>query len=209
MSKNPTINPDSGTAGIPAAQVRRNRLLLLVLWMVPLGLMVLAGLAYWLQQQGLLEVGSKNRGHLIQPPVQLADIPRRDSADTLASVWSKKWSIVFRGDANCTGACAEDLHLTRQVHVRLDKDANRVQRIYLHDQPALSAELQGVIEADHPYLDVIATASLAQLDAVAADARFILVDPDGWAMMAYDSSHQGEDLLVDLKHLLKFSRARQ
>ena len=62
MNESPTMNNSSEAPVASAAQVRRNRIVLLVLWMVPLGLMLLAGLAYWLQQQGLLEVDSKNRG---------------------------------------------------------------------------------------------------------------------------------------------------
>ena len=144
--------------------------------------------------------------------MQLTGIEHRDAGDTLAPLWTKKWSIVFRGDADCDQRCSEDLYLTRQVHVRLDKDANRVQRIYLHESPNLAAPLQALIDTEHRYLQLVSVKSLATLDSAleaVPGARFVLVDPDGWAMMAYDDRHQGEDLLTDLKHLLKFSRSRQ
>ncbi len=195
------------------------RLKLLALWMIPIGLMLAAILVYKLVMAGQLTLGSKNEGILLSPPLQFGTLAFTDStAAPIADAMRGKWSMVVRGGANCDDDCRRALYLTRQVHIRLDKSANRVQRIYLSDQFPLSGELQQHIEQDHRYLHVLFTDTdgLAAIDAAVAatestsdgsdTASFFLVDPQGWAMMVYQQQHQGGQILKDLKHLLKYSR---
>ncbi len=200
-------------------QIKANRIKLLMLWLVPVGLMAIAALVYALVQSGQISIGSKNHGELIQPPIQLGKLaPTTDKeADSeLSELWAGHWTLVVRGGSECVDACAEALYLTRQIHVRLDKNANRAQRVYLSEQP-LSAALQQQIQQDHRYLKhaLASKEQLAELDAALvaigpdkAPARFFLVDPQGWAMMAYSDQHEGGLILQDLKHLIKFSRER-
>ncbi|NNL57609.1 MAG: hypothetical protein HKO71_07635 [Pseudomonadales bacterium] len=217
--------PQSTGNSISPAQRRSNQVKLLVLWLVPFGLMAIAGLCYYLVQTGQMTIGSKNHGVLLQPPVQLHDVlpglqayqgsvaPASEDKEQLP--WAGKWSIVVRGDAQCSRACRDNLYLTRQLHIRLDKNANRVQRIYLSDAPTLGDEFVEHVAREHLLLKSYRAqaASLLALDEklVSGDgepARFFIVDPDGWAMMYYLQDHDGNAMLQDLKHLLKYSRER-
>jgi len=205
-----------------SAQRRSNQLKLLILWLVPVGLMAIAGLCYYLVQTGQLSIGSKNHGVLIQPPLQLQELlqdlrPQEQAAMTAAgdAPWLGKWSLVVRGSAQCEQACRENLYLTRQLHIRLDKNANRVQRIYLSDSSVVSQEFKQFLADEHRLLKryVADQTALAELDAAllaeqGERARFFIVDPAGWAMMYYLQEHNGNAMLQDLKHLLKYSRER-
>ena len=201
---------------LTSKQIRNNRIKLLILWLVPFGLMAIAAIVYGLVMQGTLSLGSTNQGDLIQPPKQLGEIALHDEAGELVTdAFAGKWTIVVRSDAACDNDCMEALYLTRQIHIRLDKNANRVQRIYLSTVPQLEQGLVEHIGNEHRYLRALHAepAALAELDsylstlpASAGRQPFVLVDPQGWAMMTYSIEHDGNAILKDLKHLLKFSR---
>ena len=210
------------TASFSPQQIKANRIKLALLWSVPFGLMAIAAIVYGLVQAGHISVGSKNEGVLIQPPIQLSQLAlTTDLDDDKATLWQDKWSIVVRGGADCDAACLETLLLTRQIHIRLNKEANRVQRVYLAAtadpltaDPALSDKLTAHLATENHYMKV-AMANSAQLSVLdnalmAADqtARFFVVDPDGWAMMYYLDEHDGGAILKDLKYLLKYSKER-
>lgn len=226
----------SNQSPVSAAQRRRNQFILIVLWFVPFGLMAVAGFVYYMVETGGLTLGSKNNGVLIRPPVPiselLAESPSlnvRDSNDDVQSIFAGKWTLVIRGDQFCNQSCRDALYLTRQLHIRLDKNANRVQRLYLFDvdnadtsdasntesEMQLSTELADLIKSEHRLLKAIpvAEAMIRPIDAKLISgsgekASFFIVDPQGWAMMYYLSEHDGNAILQDLKHLLKFSRER-
>ena len=217
------------TASLSPQKVKANRIKLALLWSVPFGLMAIAGIVYALVQAGYISVGSKNEGVLIQPPIQLSKLAiTTDLESDRSNLWQDKWSIVVRGGADCDAACLDTLLLTRQIHIRLNKEANRVQRVYLAAAPssatavldsltaesALSDELTAHLATDNHYMKV-AIANSAQLTVldnalIAGDqtARFFIVDPDGWAMMYYLEDHDGGAILKDLKYLLKYSKER-
>ena len=200
-------------------EIRANRIKLLILWLVPFGLMAIAAVVYAMVQFGYISIGSKNHGELIRPPLQLSELaPTTNNShnSTFPELWDKHWSLVIRGSGSCDQRCVDTLYLTRQLHVRLDKNANRAQRVYLSDAP-IAEELQTLLDAEHRYIKVAVAspAQLSTLDTVLAktgpeqaSARFFLVDPQGWAMMAYLDHHEGGLILQDLKHLIKYSRER-
>ena len=197
--------------------VWQNRLKLILLWMIPFGLMILAGVIYNLAESGQISVASKNQGYLIQPPVQISQLALTSSKDT-DNIWHGKWTIAIRGGADCDQLCMDTLLLTRQIHIRLNKEANRTQRVYLSDEAALSQPLSEHLAVEHHYLKIAYSDSLylAPLDqavletaeARKKEAHFFLVDPEGWAMMVYGAEHDGAAVLKDLKYLLKYSVER-
>ena len=211
------------TAAFTPKQVRSSRIKLVVLWAIPFGLMAIAAVVYNLVESGVISVGSKNEGVLIQPPIQLSGLALTTNVPLVRdNIWQGKWSIVVRGDADCDAECLDTLHITRQIHKRLNKEGNRVQRVYLSTTPALSDELAAHLAEENHYMklavvDEIANESANQLALVELDdvlastnqtVRFFLVDPDGWAMMYYLNEHDGVVILKDLKYLLKYSKER-
>lgn len=197
------------------AQKRGNQIKLLILWLVPIGLMAAAGVAYYLVQTGKLEIGSKNYGVLVRPPLQLQDELNNDFD---AELWQGKWTMVIPSAQGCDQRCRDALYLTRQIHIRLDKNAHRVQRVFMHAGNAQqfaqqNAELMALFESEHRLLKTVALPS-DKLTALQNKLRensgiapsFFLVDQQGWAMMGYVDGQDGNEILTDLKHLLKYSR---
>ena len=197
--------------------VWQNRFKLILLWMIPFGLMLMASVIYHLVQSGHISVASKNEGYLIQPPAQLSQLALTSDKDA-DNIWHGKWTMVIRGGADCDQRCMDTLLLSRQIHIRLNKEANRTQRVYLSDAAALSQPLSEHLAAEHHYLTIaysdslslapLDQAVLATAEARQSEAQFFLVDPEGWAMMVYSAEHNGAAVLKDLKYLLKYSAER-
>lgn len=212
-------NKTAMTTSLTPQKIRANRLKLIMLWMVPFGLMVIAAIVYGLVQAGYISVGSKNNGELIQPPVHLDKLALTTILPanyTEENLWAHKWTLVVRGGAKCDESCRDSLYIARQIHVRLDKAANRAQRLYLSDTP-VDQDLLAYFEKEHRYLRVaivdpkqleLLDKALESIGDDAKPARFFVVDPEAWAMMAYHDGHDGGLILKDLKHLLKYSRER-
>ncbi len=217
---------ENATTTLTPKQRRRNQIKLLILWLVPFGLMAIAGVVYYLVQTGQMSIGSNNNGDLIRPPVQLQQLFEQSGHDDLANVWDDKWTMVIRTSGTCEEGCKQALYLSRQLHIRLDKQANRVQRILLIDNFQEDPELMPFLKQEHALLKVFVSddAELAVLDAAVANTvlntstavesgenpivQFFLVDPQSWAMMVYHQGHEGNAVLKDLKHLLRYSKER-
>jgi len=211
---------------LTAKERRGNQIKLLILWLVPVGLMAIAGLYYYLVQTGQVSIGSKNHGELIRPPVSMQQVFEESGNLPLAQIWDDKWTLVVRTRHNCAEQCRQALYLSRQLHIRLDKNANRVQRVLLIDDYQDDPELMSFIDREHQLLKVFVTdgPSLTTVDTAiaktlaSAEAKntqaeslyvnFFLVDPDAWAMMLYHQAHEGNGILADLKHLLRYSVKR-
>lgn len=215
------------TTVLTPQQRRRNQIKLLILWLVPVGLMAIAGICYYLVFTGQLTIGSKNNGDLLVPPPKLQETFVNAPDPQLRDVWEGKWSIVLRVIGHCDERCKEALFLSRQLHIRLDKDADRVQRILLIEKSSYSDQLAETIAQEHSLLKVIplgaGASGINQLDQtlqqnVAAtktmvegeipQLAFFLVDQAGYAMMTYHHGHEGNAILQDIKHLLRYSRKR-
>lgn len=220
---------ESNQFQLTPAQRQRNRIKLLILWLVPFGLMAIAGVCYYLVNTGQLTLASKNNGDLIRPAVQLKEVFAEAKDASLREVWDDKWSMVIRVIGHCDEHCRQSLYLSRQIHIRLDKQANRVQRVMLVDNALTDPAFLEFLEKEHTLLKVIDLSSargsrkVNQFDQVlqetvaatntqildaAPQLSFFLVDQSGFAMMTYHQGHAGNDILQDMKHLLKFSRGR-
>ena len=192
-------------------QARRNRKLFIILWLIPVALMAAAWAVYYLVQSGRMTLGSVNEGALIQPPFQISELSMTTvDGKPLEQAISGKWTLIITAANACDETCRQRLYLTRQVHIRLNKDAPRVQRAYISSRLPLDADLQSFLSTEHPRL-LLAQASPASLQRIqipvdSADAAYVLVDPQGWVMMYYDGQHEAGQLMKDLKRLLKFSR---
>jgi len=160
------------------------------------------------------ELGTTNHGTLLMPAKPIAGLELIEEGKPWR--WEEhkpKWRLLLPANSRCEGECAELLYTTRQVHIRLGKYTHRVERLLLTTDGELSQELRDLIAEQHPYLKVL-HADPEQLTAMLADTnspwvpgvgKVIVVDPSGLAMMTYNTSHAGNDILEDLNHLLKYS----
>lgn len=196
---------------------RRNKQKLLFIAGLPLIVMLAATLLFHATQDGDINLvtmlGTGNRGDLLKPAQEVSKLDLRDDAGQPVS-WptGKHWTVVVPGFDGCDSRCEEMLVTTRQVHLALGREEDRVRRLLLLIDTPLSAEKAALIAKEHPHISIVTT-SRASIDALfsqqpafgPAATAWYLADPRGWLMMHYGSANVGKDLLTDLKHLLKYS----
>jgi hypothetical protein len=146
------------------------------------------------------------QGTLIEPPHPLAVAGlalahgERAPTDSLQG----RWSVIRPVTGDCgerERALAEEL---ARVRLALDKDADRVRRIFVHDGACAAASL-GAGEPD--LRKYTATGEfLAQFPpSVDGTAGIYIADPHGNLMMSYPASGSARGLLKDLERLLRLS----
>jgi len=152
---------------------------------------------------------SSSKGELINParPLIVAGLRHPDGTPASPEVLSGKWTLIYIGDGRCDEACRNALVFGRQSRLALNNEMTRVQRVLLAtanccDQEYFSREQEGLIALDASSKE--ASALLAQFPEEREHSLFI-VDPLGNLMMRHDASHTTQDLLSDLKKLLKLS----
>lgn len=157
-----------------------------------------------------------NHGDLIDPPRPLPDVSLpilgRDAGPTKSDFLKGKWTLLYVGPGSCSARCRSDLYNTRQVRMALNRDMDRVQRVFIADGECCDRQF---LEAQHPDLVTVrATPGAAPLlgllptfDGVAAVAadRIYVIDPLGNLMMSYAPDAKPKGMLEDLKRLLGLS----
>lgn len=191
---------------------RRQLLLLAALFFVPLAL------AFWLYYgaDGLRPMGGTNKGDLFNPPVTLPSValPKPDGSRTSADVLRGKWTIAYLGDGACDERCRKALYLSRQSRIALNKDMDRVQRVFLVTGNCCDTAF---LQAEHADLMVVLVgedaAGQGLLEAIpalggvppAAAGRLYVIDPLGNMMLSYSAAAPDKALLTDVKKLLRLS----
>lgn len=159
--------------------------------------------------------GGTNMGDLLDPvrPLPAVSLPRADGTPTGEAFLRGKWTMLFIGDGACDARCREALHLMRQSHRAINKDMDRVQRVFLVTGHCCD---RAYFASEHPDLLI---ARLAGPDAVALLApfptydgepaatagRIYVIDPLGNLVLSYSSGAPDKALLTDLKRLLRLS----
>jgi hypothetical protein len=212
-------------------QIRNNRLILLTIIGVPMMMILAATWLWYFVVNGDLDLvgslGTANQGHLIQPPRQLDAVALAE--DTGAAVkyadLPRKWTLVIaNGGPDCDQACESTLYMTRQIHVAMGKEFNRIGRLYLSEIPVANtplvveqmsdqrpapASLRELLATEHRGLKALTLASGAYASLFPEQQQdattWYLVDPLGWVMMSYNSEIHYKDVISDLKFLLKNS----
>lgn len=191
---------------------RRQLMLLASLFFVPLVV------AFWLYYggSGWRPVGGTNKGDLIDPAVPLpaVTLAQPDGTRTPADFLQGKWTIAYLGDGACDERCRKALYLSRQTWISLNKDMDRVQRVFLATGARVDTQF---VAAEHVDLlvaivgdDADSKALLAQFPALdgvapAAAGRLYLIDPLGNLVLSYSAAAPDKALLTDVKKLLKLS----
>jgi cytochrome oxidase Cu insertion factor (SCO1/SenC/PrrC family) len=189
----------------------RSLVALAALFVVP----VVAAVWLYYGVPGWRPSGAANRGELVDPAVPLPALgfAGMDGKPLAGDVLRGRWTLLLIGPARCGARCRDALYLTRQTRLALNKDADRVRRVFLATGPCCA---EAALAAEHPDL-VVAVPTQAQLEtltrlipgsgaAPAADrARIYIVDPLGNLMMSYSADAPDKALLDDLKRLLRLS----
>jgi cytochrome oxidase Cu insertion factor (SCO1/SenC/PrrC family) len=187
---------------------RQGRLLvvLAVLFFAPLGLSF-----YLYYGRDWHPGGRVNAGVLIEPAKPLPELALPTSAGgvTDAQFLKGKWTYLHVQQGRCTDDCQRHLYDTRQVRTALDRDMNRVQRVFIGDEGCCDMQ---ALHAMHPDLIAIrASAADAELLALLPrgageqSGRIYLIDPLGNLMMFYAAGANPKGMLEDMKRLLGLS----
>jgi hypothetical protein len=166
--------------------------------------------------------GRVNHGDLIDPPrplpgVSLPIVGRNGDSQAIGGSTKPdflkgKWTLLYVGPGSCSALCRADLYNTRQVRIALNRDMDRVQRVFIADGDCCDRAL---LDAQHPdLLAVQATQEAVPLlrllpayngIAPTAAERVYVVDPLGNLMMSYAPDAKPKGMLQDLKRLLGLS----
>jgi cytochrome oxidase Cu insertion factor (SCO1/SenC/PrrC family) len=161
-----------------------------------------------------IPIDTSNKGTLLQPARAISELALNNQDDILVRLIedeNKRWRILVPITKECDEICQNHLYISRQVHIRLAEKAYRVERILLR-LDSLSVDAIDNLKQEHPETIMVDSNidALNQWLAVSklplsAENYFYLVDQDGYAMMYYDVDHKGQDLLDDVKKVLKFT----
>ena len=103
------------------------------------------GLAFYLYYgHGTWHPGARvNTGELVQParPLPALPLPLWGAGSTPANFLKGKWTFLYVAHGPCAQVCRSNLYETRQVRMALDRDMNRVQRVFIAAEDC--CDLQG------------------------------------------------------------------
>lgn len=150
-----------------------------------------------------------NNGEFVQARDGVPDMDLRESggepfaANFLPESEDAKWWILVTAD-RCEQACQQWLDVTRSVHRRLHRDADRVRRAFIAADGTVpdSGEHPRIVTLTHPEGGNPLSAKARD---TATNGTVFVVDPMGNLVLRYDSRHNGTDLLDDVEHLLDSS----
>ncbi|MCY4227630.1 MAG: hypothetical protein OXD44_11010 [Gammaproteobacteria bacterium] len=187
---------------------RTKAMILIMLFLGPL----LGAFLWYYGLNAKLVPGQINNSPLVDPPVTLEDFsnPKYGDAPITLADLKRRWTIVHIVNQRCNQDCETFLYNTRQVRLAVGRDANRIARVIMTEDP----ELIEWMRQNHPDAALIMTADNGiedQLDSVArtieqGSNHALLIDPLGNVMMAIPNDLPPKLLLKDLKKLLKLSR---
>ncbi len=155
--------------------------------------------------------GTVNAGALLSEALSLKALLPSEAFARLER--EKKWRILLPLGETCDQQCRDNFYTTRQVHVRLGEKGTRLERLAVNYGGAAGAAILRDLKPDHPRLQQVTVEreTWRQWRDTLADHRhdadahvYLLVDQEGFAMMAYSDQH-GNALLKDIKRALKYS----
>jgi len=165
---------------------RRGRWKLLLLLLVTLAPVIASYFTYYV----IRPQGENFYGQLISPQVEIPDLQTvgHDGQQINLRSLRGQWLLVTVVDATCDAACENNLYLTRQIHIGLGAEQDRVERVWLWlgDQ-AVPERLNKLVEGA-TLLHARSDQAAQWLQPEAAHQlqdHIYLVDPQGFWMMRF------------------------
>ena len=218
----------------------QGRAVMLLIAGIPLTMMLAASWLWYFVVKGDLHlvgaIGTANNGTLIAPPREVQPVAFADDAgrpfrwDDLEPRWTL---VVASAGATCDAACERRIWFTRQIHIALGREFNRVRRVFIADQASASLSMvapelkpegwpanfesgtvQEYLAAGHAGMVALETtpvvfkelfSELTPTSGSDQDGGWYLVDPAGWIMMHFQDDLGYKAVIADLKFLLKNS----
>jgi hypothetical protein len=189
----------------------QSRLKLVLIFSLFVGPLLVAFVWYYGLGAMLTPQGKANHAPLVSPVVTLVPFENRLHDDGIITLETlrKKWTILHFVGSQCAAQCQKALYNTRQTRLALGKDAGRLQRYVVVDDPNLAKDIQQN-HADAVLLRPSDKGLQSQLQQLIEPQQHgvndgILIDPLGNAMMYVPEDLDPGLLLKDLKKLFKLS----
>lgn len=173
-------------------------------------------LAYFAFYTGIgVPKGTVNEGVLLDHPVHVRALFEDSSSDALTVFeQNRKWRLLIPVGTACDKACQDLLYTTRQVHIRLGDKSGRLARHWINLGAEEGEHLFTQYSGEHPRLTMFGANkqkwqawladSATSLD-IDTEPYYLLVDQEGFAIMYYTVEQHGNQLLKDIKKVLKSS----
>lgn len=142
--------------------------------------------------------GTTNEGAFVDPPRQMPQLGLTDMAG-IPHVSSEVWWVWLVQDGRCAAPCNDVLTKMRNMHVLLNKDADRLRRAWVRQSGAEDAALTAQFPKLHQLIQ-------QPEDGVLLPTGIYIVDPLGNLVFHYPLQDMGKPVLQDLKRLLKVSQ---
>jgi hypothetical protein len=155
-----------------------------------------------------------NEGELIAPAKNLTDILSQAEGNVPSFEKNYFWRLMIPVNGQCDRVCEQNLYVTRQVQTRLNDKSERFERYAVNIGGEEGEVFLNKIAADHPQLkhfsvdpqiwsDWLRETNVPQ--DINGQPYYLLVDQVGFAMMVYTAKHDGNQLLKDIKRVLRYS----
>jgi hypothetical protein len=141
--------------------------------------------------------GQANFGQLIHParPMPVVSLLNAQGQAIALSQLKGQWLLVNVGSADCATDCAQHLFIQRQLREMLNKDKDRVDRVWLvTDDSAINPDVQPLL-TDATVMRASASVLQAWLGDMSIDEakqQLFVIDPQGHAMLRMPADMQGK-----------------
>lgn len=163
-----------------------------------------------------IPAGTTNQGILLSEPVLVSEFTFRDEH---GEVWDlakqqPKFRLMVPVRGACDEVCRDSLYLMRQVDTRLSDKSDQLERFYIQLGEEDSEGIKQFLASEHPGLQYLqgsyrewqsALGDRPELSANFDGGEYYLLHRYGALAMAYNDQHSGNQLLDDLKFLIKTS----
>ena len=187
----------SGSNSVQQKKSRRNMVLLLLVFALPV---VIAKLALEL---GWLQYGVTNKGELLNEKLTLTTLGFNKE-----NFQEKNWLILYVLPAQCQQNCQQALEKIHNTYVALGKEMPRVTPVILAEQQLSTAQLARIEKSQWQVIK-----QPKQAKQQLAIGSVYIVDPLGNFILNHKQPNEienidvfGKAILADMKKLLKYSR---
>lgn len=179
----------------------KNRLTILLVFL----LFAVPVLVAYLLGSGLIDFepdSTKNNGVFISPPIKLADY----TDETWVNDLPEHWTLIYRTDGVCDETCFQWEDKLHRFNLTLAQNADKLELMLL----AIDFDMRQ--EDPYSHIKKVATRGHQALNdmldnlskqSLGGGEGLYVVAPEGYLMMAFTPDNQPQDIIKDLKLLVK------
>lgn len=195
-------------------EVKRDNLKPYMLWLLLLTFAAPIGAAFWLYSIGGTE-STVNKGQFVKPGIQILEmgLANEDGSPVAEKQLYGHWHMMFYMGQDCDKVCEEKIYTLRQIKTSFHKDSERISNILIHFEKNINPEFADKIASHYAnfgryyanketFNKILGFSS----DELMTQQIVYIVDPIGNVILQYDAENTAQDIISDMKRLLKASQ---